>query len=83
VKKPLMTIGCEELRYVGSIEYDDHNDAWCDQVVRANDYQEFLSDLTDVIKRRKNASVFFALEMRDNYEKDITEGVKNAIRVDQ
>ena len=63
--------------FAGSIEYDNHNDVWTDQIVRADTYEELIQRFKSIIQRRKNAAVFFAIEMRDNKEIDITKKVRS------
>ncbi len=65
------------MKYAGSIDYDDHNGDWADDIILGDDYKEFIQDMKDRMKIRKNSSVFFAAKYtKYGTEKDITGQVK-------
>ena len=49
-----------KVKYAGSIDFDDDNGEWSDEIVLGNNYKEFIEDMKKHMKVRKNSSVFFA-----------------------
>ena len=65
-----------KVKYAGSIDFDDDNGEWSDEIVLGNNYKEFIEDMKKHMKVRKNSSVFFAAKYIYGMEKDITIQVK-------
>jgi len=65
--------------YAGSIAYDNHMDVWEDQAVMAFSFDELVEDMKELMTRRRNSEVFFAVVVRDGKEIDITERVRVAL----
>ena len=65
------------MKYAGSIDYDDDDGDWADDIIWGTVYEEFIQDMKNHMKKRKNSSVFFAVKYtRFNTEIDITAQVK-------
>lgn len=69
--------------YAGSIAYDNEDGEMVDTVLTAMDRETLIEKLTEFKARRENSDVFFACIKIGKKEIDITEEVKNAIRMDQ
>jgi len=65
-----------KIKYAGSIDYDDENGEWTDDIIWGSNYAEFIEDMKAHMKKRKNSSVLFAAKYVNNQERDITMQVK-------
>jgi len=65
--------------FAGSIAYDNHNDVWEDKTMIAFSFDELVEDMKEVMDKRRNSEVFFAVVVRDGKEIDITERVRVAV----
>lgn len=65
-----------KVKYAGSIDYDDDNGEWSDDIILGNNYKEFIEDMKKHMKIRNNSNVFFAAKYIYGLEKDITSQVK-------
>ncbi len=65
-----------KIKYAGSIDYDDENGEWSDDIIWGSNYKEFIEDMKAHMKKRKNSSVFFAAKYVNDRERDITSQVK-------
>ena len=66
--------------YAGSIAFDNHMDVWEDKTMIAFSFDELVEDMKELMTRRRNSEVFFAVVVRDGKEIDITERVRVACR---
>ena len=69
--------------YAVSIAYDNEDGEMVDTVLTAMNRETLIEKLTEFKARRENSEVFFACIKIGKKEIDITEEVKNAIRMDQ
>jgi len=65
-----------KIKYAGSIDYDDDNGEWTDDIIWGSNYEEFIQDMKAHMKKRKNSNVFFAAKYVNDRERDITSQVK-------
>ena len=65
-----------KIKYAGSIDYDDENGEWSDDIIWGSNYKEFIQDMKAHMTKRKNSSVFFAAKYVNDRERDITSQVK-------
>jgi len=65
-----------KIKYAGSIDYDDENGEWSDDIIWGSNYKEFIEDMKEHMTKRKNSSVFFAAKYVNDRERDITSQVK-------
>ena len=68
-----------KVNYAGSVEYDNYDGEWCDQIVEAETYASFLFQIKELIKLKRNSKVFFANKISNGKEHDITEEIINAL----
>ena len=68
-----------KVNYAGSVEYDNYDGEWCDQIVEAETYSSFLFQIKELIKLKRNSKVFFANKISNGKEHDITEEIINAL----
>ena len=68
-----------KVNYAGSVEYDNYDGEWCDQIVEAETYASFLFQIKELIKLKRNSKVFFANKITNGKERDITEEIINAL----
>lgn len=68
-----------KVNYAGSVEYDNYDGEWCDQIVEAETYSSFLFQIKELIKLKRNSKVFFANRITNGKEHDITEEIINAL----
>jgi len=67
-----------KIKYAGSIDYDDDDGEWTDDIIWGNNYKDFIYDMKKHMKKRKNSNVFFAAKYsgQNHTERDITSKVK-------
>ena len=68
-----------KVNYAGSVEYDNYDGEWCDQIVEAETYASFLFQIKELITLKRNSKVFFANRITNGKEHDITEEIINAL----
>tara|TARA_X000001388_G_scaffold15709_1_gene9574 strand:- start:2738 stop:2947 length:210 start_codon:yes stop_codon:yes gene_type:complete len=68
-----------KVNYAGSVEYDNYDGEWCDQIVEAETYSSFLFQIKELITLKRNSKVFFANRITNGKEHDITEEIINAL----
>ena len=68
-----------KVNYAGSVEYDNYDGEWCDQIVEAETYSSFLFQIKELITLKRNSKVFFANKITNGKEHDITEEIINAL----
>ena len=64
------------MKYAGSVDYDNDQGEWVDTLVERNTKIELLVEMKRLLRTRRNSSVFFAVEIDDGKERDITEEVR-------
>ena len=68
------------MKYAGSVDYDNDQGEWVDTLVERNTKIELLVEMKRLLRTRRNSSVFFAVEIDDGKERDITEEVRDDLR---
>ena len=68
------------VRYAGSVDYDNDQGEWVDTLVERDTKIELLVEMKRLLRTRRNSSVFFAVEIDDGKERDITEEVRDDLR---
>ena len=68
------------VKYAGSVDYDNDQGEWVDTLVERDTKIELLVEMKRLLRTRRNSSVFFAVEIDDGKERDITEEVRDDLR---
>ena len=68
------------MKYAGSVDYDNDQGEWVDTLVERDTKIELLVEMKRLLRTRRNSSVFFAVEIDDGKERDITEEVRDDLR---
>mgnify|MGYP001262596030 FL=1 len=68
------------MKYAGSVDYDNDQGEWVDTLVERDTKIELLVEMKRLLRNRRNSSVFFAVEIDDGKERDITEEVRDDLR---
>ena len=68
------------MKYAGSVDYDNDQGEWVDTLVERDTKIELLIEMKRLLRTRRNSSVFFAVEIDDGKERDITEEVRDDLR---
>ena len=69
-----------KVNYSGSVEYDNYDGEWCDQIVEAETYSSFLFQIKELITLKRNSKVFFANRITNGKEHDITNQIQDAVK---
>lgn len=65
--------------YAGSVAFDNDHDQMEDYIITGLNYKDFVQDLCELMDKRRNSSVFFAIKKFQNKEIDITNKVRREV----